>query len=166
MPSRKVFCEIVEGVVYDDRCLFSLSKIIEGNKTCEDCIVRVMERVKSRGIKGAKARPGKKAEAGTRKRPNKIRTIAGDTEKTYSVKSMAELLGKSKRRIQELAKEGKIPARKVGPCWHFDKDKIDRWFSEKGLQGEIVDTTCTRSAEEGGPPPEQNSQGSPERGEV
>ena len=49
------------------------------------------------------------------------------------VLSLAKLLGKSPRRIQELAKEGKIPARKVGPVWQFNKQEIDQWLSVKGI---------------------------------
>ena len=83
MNNRKVYCQVVEGVVYDDRCLFKLSKIIEKNRTCEVCIVREMERIKPPGIKGAKARPKEKTGPGAKKRAKKIRTIAEATDQTY-----------------------------------------------------------------------------------
>jgi hypothetical protein len=50
MSNRKIYCEVIEGVVYDDRCLFKLSKIIEGNKTCKDCVLHEIEKNKSSRI--------------------------------------------------------------------------------------------------------------------
>ena len=71
MSNRKIYCEVIEGVVYDDRCLFKLSKIIEGNKTCKACVVRETERIKPPGVKGAKAGAKGKTETGAEKRAKK-----------------------------------------------------------------------------------------------
>ena len=36
---KKIWCGILEGAIYDDRCLFKLSQAIPGNKSCEQCII-------------------------------------------------------------------------------------------------------------------------------
>jgi hypothetical protein len=56
---RKVFCEIIQGIVYEDRCLFKLSKVIDGNRTCKECILQEIEnfkkgKKKSKGIRDLK----------------------------------------------------------------------------------------------------------------
>lgn len=51
MAGRKIFCGVVEGVVYDDRCLFKLSQVLEDNKTCEGCVLREIEKMKSEKTK-------------------------------------------------------------------------------------------------------------------
>lgn len=35
--NRKLFCEVVQGVVYEDRCLLKLSKMTENSKACAQC---------------------------------------------------------------------------------------------------------------------------------
>jgi excisionase family DNA binding protein len=30
--------------------------------------------------------------------------------------------------VQKLAREGRIPAHKVGRLWRFDQEELDRWF--------------------------------------
>jgi len=58
MTDRKIYCNVLEGVTFAERCLYELSKVIEGNKVCEDCIFRELKRLK-RGIKegGIKSKP-------------------------------------------------------------------------------------------------------------
>ena len=161
MGIRKIYCNVVEGVTYEDRCLFKLSKVIEGNPVCEDCTLRELLRLKRCGIKEAEARPVKKIKAAQKKKPKAVRRmekvkeikdanvsndinvsnvskhkkeptpVAENSKQTYSVEDVSGLLGKSKRRTQELAKEGKIPAHKVGPHWAFDKEEIALWLSKK-----------------------------------
>lgn len=164
MTERKVHCEIVEGLVYESRCLYKLSKIIEGNKTCENCLVRLFERMKSekaersvndikdikdtndtkvtkvtKATKGlSKRKRGGKARRG--RKPQPIAAAPPDPEPPYTVQSLSKLLGKSERRIQELAKEGKIPAQKVGMVWQFSKEEIDHWLSGKKESNDIIMT--------------------------
>jgi hypothetical protein len=52
LVSRKIFCEVIEGIVYEDRCLYKLSKILEG-RTCGNCILRELERMKSGKAEGS-----------------------------------------------------------------------------------------------------------------
>jgi excisionase family DNA binding protein len=153
MAGRKIFCGVVEGIVYDDRCLFKLSKVIEDNKTCEGCILREIEKVKLektkrfdtkdiretkdiRDIKDTRRRRRRKGSP--RGKPNLIGNE--DTIQTYSSQDLIDLLGKSERDIQRLAQEGKIPAHKVGRKWRFPKEEFDRWLSEKEHHTDIVPT--------------------------
>jgi excisionase family DNA binding protein len=145
MPARKVFCEVVSGIVYEDRYLYKLSKVIE-EKSRQTCILRELERLKCPEIKGTKAKAkGKgKTRTGAHKRPEKVEAIAGET---YSMESMMELLGRSQRRIQELAKQGRIPAHKAGPHWVFDKKDIEAWLSKKEAPIDVVSTSSIQSVD-------------------
>ena len=204
MAEIKVYCSVLEGVTFSDRCLFKLSKIIEGNKICEGCILRQLERLKRCGFEEAEARPVKKIKAGRKKRLKTSESISSDTKKSndmkrsnkikksedvkesedikgsenaksqYSVRDVGKLLGKSERRTQELAKEGKIPARKIGLHWIFNKEEIDRWLSEKGKcidvvsttnreRIDVVSTTAIPSRGEGSRPREQSNEDSTQR---
>ncbi len=60
MEARKVYCEVIQGVVYDDRCLFKLSKVIENNKSCLNCILHEVEKIKSCGGKKTRIDAGKR----------------------------------------------------------------------------------------------------------
>ena len=135
MTVRKVHCSIVEGLVYEDRCLFKLSKIIEGNKTCENCLLRELEEIKHSGDKKKRKlinpAPGKTAAAKKRRGLIPGQTMVDDIKQSYSVQDLTKLLGRSRRRIQELAKDGKIPARKVGRVWEFPTEETDQWLLER-----------------------------------
>jgi excisionase family DNA binding protein len=149
MAGRKVYCGVVEGLVYDDRCLLKLSKMIEDNKTCENCILRELERAKlpktkvaisnisdeikiSGGIKdkfGMSEVPDRKRNY--KRRPRKKSTGSGQSKRMYSTKELSELLGKAERTVREHAQMSRIPAHKIGPKWRFNKEEIDRWVSER-----------------------------------
>jgi hypothetical protein len=36
---KKVWCEILEGAVYSQNCLFKLAQTIPGNRNCANCVV-------------------------------------------------------------------------------------------------------------------------------
>jgi len=170
MADRKIYCEILEGVTFSDRCLFKLSKIIEGNRTCENCILRQFERMKSgkaersgandinisNGTKMTKVTNGPKGMSKRRRRsksrpkrkPGSIAESPAGTEQPYTVQSLSKLLQKSERRIQELAKEGKIPAHKVGMKWSFLREEMDRWLSEKEHHIDVVMTSSPQGDDE------------------
>jgi excisionase family DNA binding protein len=177
---RKIFCEVVQGVTYSDRCLLKLCKVIEDNKTCSRCILYQFEKMESAKIKRSDIKDIKKIKdmkkgrrrikASPWEKPNPIRNE--DTIKTYSSQDLIELLGKSERTIREWAQKGKIPARKVGKEWRFPKEEFDRWLSEKGHLADIVPTvdghsndvvmtTNTASQGEDVAPLDQNNEGSP-----
>jgi len=185
METRKVYCEIVEGVTYETRCLFKLSKIIEGNETCENCILRQLERMKKAGrscandisnskdikdikdIKGVKKK-SRRAKARRGRKPGAITVAPPDPGQTYTVQDLSQLLGKPKRRIQELAQKGKIPGHKVGRHWKFPKEEIDKWLSEKRAMSlhcnHNVMITTEASPGQNPCPPDQNDEGSPNHG--
>jgi excisionase family DNA binding protein len=150
MVERKIYCNVLEGAVYEDRCLFKLSKILEGNKSCENCILRELEKIKLSGAKRTystaekRIRPEHKGPRQVKKEipsvclsriqegeMEPIKDAAQITRQSYRVRDLVNLLGKSERRIRELAKEGKVPARKIGKGWQFSKEEIDQWLSRK-----------------------------------
>ncbi|MFH1563460.1 MAG: helix-turn-helix domain-containing protein [Nitrospirota bacterium] len=45
------------------------------------------------------------------------------------VRNVANILNVSSITIYRLAKRGKIPARKVGRCWRFNRDTIAAWLA-------------------------------------
>jgi excisionase family DNA binding protein len=155
MTAKKVWCSIVEAPVWSTRCLFKLCKVIEGNPTCEECILRQLERLKSvetnisdisfissdikvsKGAKGSSDRSGvsdgrigkRRSKRGRKKRS---RPLEGEAlNQMYSAQELSQLLGKAERTVQEWAQKGKIPAVRIGIKWQFSKEEIDRWLSEK-----------------------------------
>jgi excisionase family DNA binding protein len=69
---------------------------------------------------------------GKRGHKRRSKLIRNETSsQAYSVRELGELLGKAKRTIQDYAKKGRIPARRIGKSWCFPKEEIDRWFSER-----------------------------------
>lgn len=150
MVERKIYCNVLEGTVYENRCLFKLSKVIENNKSCESCILRELEQIKSCGTreetperrkkKKVRARGSHQAEknifsTGLSKIPEgEVEAIEDSpqiTKQSYSVRNLISLLGKPERTIRKWAEKGKIPAHKVGREWRFPKEEIDRWLSER-----------------------------------
>jgi excisionase family DNA binding protein len=144
--NRKIYCCVVEGAVYEDRCLWKLRKMIEDSKDCENCILRELE---SKSIKVSKTTKASK----TIKASNilKVSKMASDTEKLegikrgpkkrsrpiengkveeryYSIKELSKGLGKAERTLQEWAAKKKIPAVRIGIKWCFPKEEIDRLF--------------------------------------
>jgi excisionase family DNA binding protein len=46
-----------------------------------------------------------------------------------SAEELAEYLGVNYRTVLVLAREGKLPGRRVGNCWRFRKPVIDEWLA-------------------------------------
>ncbi len=165
MADRKIYCPIVEGVTYESRCLFALSKVIEGNPACESCILRELKAIKRCGIGPTPAKPMEETEATVRKpkkrkptkvrnlrkvgKPRKLRRASNVSNLTYDIRRLSELLGRSVRRTQELAKEGKIPgSRKVGRCWIFERSQMDEWLCKASEK-------CTHNVPTSGKPAQE-----------
>ena len=212
MTDKKVFCGIVEGIVFADRCLYELQKIIHGSKTCEECIYRELQRLK-KGIviedrlppKNKDRRKRTKATGKTRQKQAKSMKESKDIKDTkdgkemndikksldqdtqglkeelekstqdlrdlliLNVNELSKLLGKPKRRIQDLAQRGKIPGHKVGRHWGFPKEEIDKWLSEKKAMSlqchDIAIIPIEPSNGEDPRPPDQNDEGSLNQGD-
>lgn len=55
-----------------------------------------------------------------------------DVEQVLTVQELAEYLKLTKVTIYKYVKEGKIPGRRVGSRWRFDRDKIDEMLRREG----------------------------------
>lgn len=53
--------------------------------------------------------------------------VRSDVSKWLTIEQAAEYLGKGKTVLYTLAREGRIPANKVGKKWTFDKGQLDSW---------------------------------------
>jgi excisionase family DNA binding protein len=162
MAPRRIFCEVVEGVLLEDRCLYRLSKVIEENSTCENCIVRELEKIRSsskaktqdasfissdvktsenaktsKDIKISKnietLKKSKKSRRAKRRSQRGSSQIGnGQAKQMYTTKELTRILGKAERTLQEWAQKGKIKAVRVGTAWCFPKEEIDRLLERKG----------------------------------
>lgn len=54
-----------------------------------------------------------------------------EEDKYLTSKEVAELLNISDYTIKRFAREGRIPARKIGRQWRFSRQEIDDWFKER-----------------------------------
>ncbi len=59
-----------------------------------------------------------------------------DEAKIVSVKEVADFLKITEETVYNLAKEGKIPATKIGNQWRFDLNEIQRLFRQKFSKNE------------------------------
>jgi len=57
-----------------------------------------------------------------------------------TVEEVAEFLRVRPSTVYDWAKDGKIPASKVGRLWRFHRDEIDEWVRNGGLQGKARDS--------------------------
>jgi len=53
----------------------------------------------------------------------------------YTIRELANYLKISDRTIYLLAKQGKIPAAKIGGTWRFKKSIIDNWIIKQSRNG-------------------------------
>jgi excisionase family DNA binding protein len=62
---------------------------------------------------------------------NKIKHMKGDhmEKEILTIEEAAEYLQIGKRSIYKLAKEGKIPGKKVLNKWRFEKESLRMWVS-------------------------------------
>ena len=141
--AKKVFCPVVEGIVYSDRCLYKLRQMINGSKACQSCILRELEKLKAIGPKVpndindindiSDIKTSKKSKVRKRRAKKGSKPTGNEqTKEMYTTQELSEILGKAERTIQDYAKEGRIPGQKVGRSWHFLKEEIDRWLSASG----------------------------------
>ena len=52
-------------------------------------------------------------------------------DKLITVTEVAEYLRVKRSTVYEWAKEGKIPAAKVGRLWRFDREEIEAWVKSR-----------------------------------
>ena len=55
-----------------------------------------------------------------------------------TVPQVAKMLSLSEITVYRLAKLGKIPARKIGRCWRFSRQAIEKWLTQNySWEGEV-----------------------------
>jgi len=54
--------------------------------------------------------------------------MAKRSDEIMSIDQLAEYLKVSRSTLYVLAREGRLPGRKVGKRWRFHKDAIDEWL--------------------------------------
>jgi len=54
-----------------------------------------------------------------------------DDKHVMTANEVAEYLGLNRETVYLYAKNGKLPAFKVGYAWRFKKESLDRWVSEQ-----------------------------------
>lgn len=57
-----------------------------------------------------------------------------------TIDELAEYLRIPKSTLYKLAREGKIPAQKVGRHWRFRKEAIDRWLEQQPAESDSLRT--------------------------
>ena len=55
--------------------------------------------------------------------------------KLLTVQEIAKYLRVKPSTVYEWAKNGKMPAAKVGRLWRFDREKVEAWVQNGGLKG-------------------------------
>lgn len=53
-------------------------------------------------------------------------------DEILTTEEVAALLKISAYKVREYAREGKLPARKIGKAWRFKREDINKWFNGKG----------------------------------
>jgi PTS system nitrogen regulatory IIA component len=51
-----------------------------------------------------------------------------------TVRDVAKYLSMVPDTIYKKARRGEIPAVKMGKCWRFPKDALDKWLNDKALE--------------------------------
>jgi excisionase family DNA binding protein len=59
----------------------------------------------------------------------------GRAGELLTLDEVAEHLRLGKRTTYRMAKEGELPAFKIGGAWRFDRVDIDRWIEEQKAKG-------------------------------
>jgi len=57
------------------------------------------------------------------------------TERMLKTKEVAEILGFSRQTITKMAREGILPAYRIGGDWRFRKEEVDRWLESRKNKG-------------------------------
>jgi excisionase family DNA binding protein len=62
---------------------------------------------------------------------NTIREETAMVRPVMTIEQLAEYLQIGKRSLYKLAREGKIPAKKILNKWRFDRHQIDAWIRQQ-----------------------------------
>jgi excisionase family DNA binding protein len=58
-------------------------------------------------------------------------------EEIMTTKEVAEYLRLAEATVYKLARDGNIPAMKLGRAWRFKRDLIDEWFRYETMQNSV-----------------------------
>lgn len=57
-----------------------------------------------------------------------------DSDRIMTIKEVARYLGLHELTVRRLAREGEIPAFKIGRQWRVKKDLLDRWIERETMR--------------------------------
>jgi predicted DNA-binding transcriptional regulator AlpA len=130
LAARKIYCEIVAGLTYEDRCLWKRAMTIDGNKSCENCILREVERLKEWEPQRKETRGRKRGTTRKKKTQGTEATVA-QVSPVLNIRELSGLVGKAKRTLQKMAQDGRIPGKRTLNGWEFSRAKIKEWLSRE-----------------------------------
>lgn len=67
---------------------------------------------------------------------DKPKNTVNVAKKVMTLRDVADYLGVHSSTVYKYAREGRIPAFKIGSDWRFSKKHIDKWIDEKMSSGE------------------------------
>lgn len=62
--------------------------------------------------------------------------MAVESDDIMTIEQLAAYLKISQSTLYKLVQDGKLPGQKVGKCWRFHKEAIDRWLGERAEKEE------------------------------
>jgi len=69
--------------------------------------------------------------------------IPMDRTKWLTIEELAEYLKMGRTKLYSMARDGDIPASKVGNQWRFDREEIDQWMKSQRLAADKEQTGGT-----------------------
>jgi excisionase family DNA binding protein len=137
--SNKIWCDVWDGAIYRESCLYHLGKVARENKTCPGCICYENMQLEERLERARSPKRARKEEKSGKEIREPIQRPDADPNQFYSSKELAKLFGRSPRTIQTWAEERKIPAEKNGPYWRFPKAEINGFLKKMGVPHSIYE---------------------------
>lgn len=61
-----------------------------------------------------------------------------ENEVILTVQEVADYLRVAQSTVYRLAKEGKLPGRKIGGMWRFSRKELDRWVQKPSGKGKTT----------------------------
>jgi excisionase family DNA binding protein len=108
--SPKLYCEIWGGVICSSNCLLEMGQVVDQDKTCQRCLyylnVKLREELRSKIKENFKGL-------------------------FYISQTLAQRLNRSERLITYLARQGKIPFKRIGRIYLFEKNEVEDWIAEQ-----------------------------------
>jgi excisionase family DNA binding protein len=139
--SNKVWCDVWDGAIYRERCLYHMGKVARENKTCLGCICYEKIQIEERLEQIRSPKRVKKQERSGKEVREPIQKPDQDPDQFYTSKELIKLFGKSPRTIQIWAEKRRIPAEKNGVYWRFPKAEINELLKKMEVPHSIYEGT-------------------------